>query len=305
MHHTKFPFLVATLLVVACSTDPDPTENNTHNDVGVDAVFDTDTGGDFDTDAGESDNSDADSGADADADGPPAPEPWDCDPDFPLDAERYVHLEETTGSELSTELFLLVDDQFNRGYGNVRDLLFNQLEVRDDGLIECVYTGRRVEPDGTRTPDGFNTEHTWPRSRGASQEPELSDLHHLFPVDAVANNERANFEFGHVSCNESTCPWHEGGSFLGPSADDNRDPIFEVRPQRRGDIARAILYYSIRYGADVSSDEEAVLRQWNCEDPPDQHERTRNSNIEQVQSNRNPFIDRPDFVDRIDEFRNF
>ena len=78
--------------------------------------------------------------------------------------------------------------------------------------------------------------------------------------------------------------------------------MFDVRPERRGDIARAHFYFSVRYLKPISSVEEPTLREWNKSDPPDERERARNDAIEALQRNRNPFIDRPDLVDQIDDF---
>ena len=271
----------------AGTPEPDTTDSGP-GDAGpedVDSGDSSDTGPDVDDDNGGTDNG------------------WGCAPDVDFDDERYVDFEDLDGQELVDELAQKVSDHDAQGYNAARTFMFDTLEVRDDGKLECVYTHDRVEPDGTNLPgDQFNTEHTWPQSRGADTEPARSDVHHLFPADQEANKRRAHYEFGHVGCSESTCEWHRDGSFLGPSNDDWRDPIFEVRPDRRGDIARAILYFSVRYDEPVSAEEEAVLRDWNCEDPPDDYEMNRNDDIEAFQGNRNPFIDRPDFVDQIDEF---
>ena len=78
--------------------------------------------------------------------------------------------------------------------------------------------------------------------------------------------------------------------------------ILEVRPETRGEIARAHFYFSVRYGLEIPALEERFLRSWNYEDQPDRRERERNDAIEDLQSNRNPFVDRPDFVDRIQDF---
>lgn len=290
--------ILAFILALTLGCSAEPVEHNQNSSSPVDAGADTFVDEDvFGFDVYDSDDTD-DVGADTSS----PPPRWDCAPDLALDTERYAALEDVHGEDLLDELFLLVDGHNDRGYNQARDLLFSHLDVREDGMLECVFSGRRVYPDGTRTPDGFNTEHTWPQSRGSGQDPARNDLHHLFAVDAEANTARGNYEFGHVDCDESTCPWNMLEAFRGPSADDNRDPIYQVQPGRRGDVARAILYFSLRYGAAVSPEEEAVMRLWNCEDPPDDHERTRNDNVDQVQNNRNPFIDRPDFVDRIAEF---
>ena len=288
--------LLTCFFIAACGVEPDPSNQLTQPDAGgFDADYDADRDA-YHNDAGMSDAPDV-----GDDTGEPLPH-WDCDPHFPVGTVRYRDIEDLSDVDLFIALYNQVGGHTNRGYNNARDYMFNHLDVRDDGMLECVYTARRVEPDGSRTPDGFNTEHIWPQSRGAGEEPMRSDLHHLTPIDADANNARAAYEFGNVDCDENTCPWHEGGSFLGPSADDDRELVFQVRPDRRGDMARAILYFSLRYGQNVSAEEEAVLRQWNCEDPPDDFERARNDALNVFQNNRNPFIDRPDFVDQISEF---
>ncbi|MFU8803269.1 MAG: endonuclease I family protein [Bradymonadaceae bacterium] len=315
------PFLILIFCLAGC-TEPEPGKANHDVDGGdptdISDVAIDDIGID-DVDAGHDDTGHTDAGHDAsdaeldivevDSDDatdtrdiPPLFGPWECDPDFNLDYERYDHVEDLGERDLAQGLYLMVADHFNPGYNAARDYMFETLENQNDGQIECVYTGRRVSPDGTRTPGGFNTEHVWPKSRGADHEPAESDLHHLFPVDAMANNQRADHEFGNVDCESTGCPWGQGGSYRGPSEDDERDPVFEVRPDRRGDIARAIFYFAIRYGIGVWREEESVLRTWHCEDPPDDYERSRNDGVEALQGNRNPFIDRPDFVDRLSYF---
>jgi endonuclease I len=47
---------------------------------------------------------------------------------------------------------------------------------------------------------------------------------------------------------------------------------------------------------------EENLRAWHFKDPPDKIEEKRNSLIEQVQGNRNPFIDHPEIVERVIDF---
>ncbi len=205
-----------------------------------------------------------------------------------------------TGAALEAALRDLVDGHHALSYNGARDVIFTSLDVVN-GMIECIYTGRLVAEDGSRTPGGFNTEHSWPQSQGADSTPARSDMHHLFPTDSGANSRRSSLDFGDTACTGSSCTWAVGGSELGPPPGGGTN-VFEVRTKYRGDIARAHFYFAVRYGRDIGPSEEAVLRRWHAEDPPSQRERNRNDGIEAIQNNRNPFVDRPEFVDLIQSF---
>ncbi len=56
------------------------------------------------------------------------------------------------------------------------------------------------------------------------------------------------------------------------------------------------------FGREPDAMQEAALRAWNDSDPPDALEQARNDAIEGYQKNRNPFVDRPDFVAKISDF---
>lgn len=190
---------------------------------------------------------------------------------------------------LKKALFRLVDNHVSVGYQRAQDLVFEDLDNKD-GWVECVYTGRRlktlVEPSAT----DMNIEHTWPQSLGAKGIAKC-DLHHLFPADAKANGIRGNNPFGYVV----RPTWEKGGS----KTDRN---VFEVRKEHRGNVARSMFYFSVRYNMRISDAQEAVLKRWNKEDPVDAEEKKRNDRIQNFQNNRNPFVDRPDFIDEIADF---
>jgi endonuclease I len=59
---------------------------------------------------------------------------------------------------------------------------------------------------------------------------------------------------------------------------------------------------SFLYKIQIQNTLEENLRAWHFKDPPDKIEKTRNSLIEQVQGNRNPFIDHPEIVERVIDF---
>ncbi len=205
---------------------------------------------------------------------------------------------------LVSALLARIGNHHNVGYTKARGALFGVTGQLDfvGAQFECLYTGKLGNPDGSNAPNGFNTEHTWPQSLGAQNDPAKSDLHHLFPATADSNNARGNSLFGMTDCDKtSSCAFSQAGSELGVQAGGGQE-VFEVRPARRGDVARAHFYFSVRYSIPITATEEPTLREWNQSDPPDDRERLRNDAVEALQKNRNPFIDRPEFVDQIADF---
>ncbi len=213
-----------------------------------------------------------------------------------------------SGEALKTALRNLVVNHTNRGYNGIRDLMFLSVDPVG-GELECVYTGRKIPVTDRTTmqnaPNNFNTEHTWPQSKFDEQEPEKADINHLFPTDATANSQRSNYPFGAVV---GTPSWSVGGSKLGMDAGGRA--VFEPRDVHKGDLSRAMFYFIIRYQnweafwTDAGVNQEATFRVWNAFDPPSAKEQDRNNKVGStaVQGKRNPFIDHPEFVERISRF---
>lgn len=192
------------------------------------------------------------------------------------------------------------DDHYNLGYDDARDFLFEyeMANVGAVGQIEGVYTGRTAFVDDRRDAQSqhdYNTEHTWPQSRGASGLAK-SDMHHLFIADGPANSRRSNHFFDTVV----DASWSGGGSKLGANAAG--ETRFEPRDVHKGNVARALFYFSVVYEYQITADEESALRQWMVVDPVDAAERARNDAIDGVQHSRNFFVDWPELVDQIDDF---
>jgi deoxyribonuclease-1 len=187
-------------------------------------------------------------------------------------------------------------------YTKAREYLFGSVD-NVDGFVSCVYTDTKVATTGIPDQTLMNTEHTWPQSLGGDNQAK-GDLHHLFGVTPSANTQRSNLFYGIV-----TAPtWQEGGSKRGKNAAG--DAVFEPRAPHRGNAARALFYIAIMYRnnnstggrIEIPNEVEALLRQWNTDDPVDDNERKRNQVITNIQNNRNPFVDYPQLVDRIDNF---
>jgi hypothetical protein len=190
---------------------------------------------------------------------------------------------------------------FNAGYSIARDSMFmsyDNLKVNGGGAssntIECVYTGRQAvgytDRTDCQTNYSFNTEHTFPQNFFNSLEPMRADLYHLFPTDDLANNARGSLPFGVV--NNPT--WSQGGS-------KGNSSTFEPRDVHKGATARAMFYFVVRYQnySNFLTSQEGILRQWHDQFPPTAAEINRGNKIFLLQDNRNPFIDYPQFIDRI------
>ncbi|MDX1909402.1 MAG: endonuclease [Bacteroidia bacterium] len=185
-------------------------------------------------------------------------------------------------------------------YNTARDKMFMEIDnkkVNGQGAtvntVECVYTGRVITGYIDRTAaqsQSFNTEHTFPQGFFNQDQPMRSDLFHLFPTDEAANAQRGNLPFGTV-----TSPsWQVGGSEAG-------NGLFEPRTVHKGPVARAMMYFVIRYEnyQGFLTAQETVLRQWHQTYLPDSAEHVRNAAIYLAQGNRNPFIDYPQLLERI------
>jgi len=141
-------------------------------------------------------------------------------------------------------------------------------------------------------------EHVYPRSLGI---PNLeftgpgSDAHHLRAIDYNMNNSRGNNKFAEGSGNAKVI----SGGYFYPG------------DEWKGDIARMMMYMYVRYKtrcqalnvgsgtATYSSDMPDIFLKWNAEDPVSQYELNRNTVLQNMQGNRNPFIDNPSLATRI------
>ncbi len=222
--------------------------------------------------------------------------------------EKYYDSTENLSEEpLKTSLKTILAKNYNSiGYNSARDNMFMQYDNgKNNGsgdtvnTLECVYTGRIItnytNRSDAQTNYNFNTEHTWPQSLFSSQDPMMSDMHHLFPVDENSNSTRSNNPFGVVSNPQ----WQQGGS-------KSASGLFEPRDAHKGRAARALFYFAIRYQnySSFLTGQEKILREWNTTFLPTTKDSIRNEAIYKLQKNRNPFIDHPEFTERITSISN-
>lgn len=196
------------------------------------------------------------------------------------------------------------------GYDRARKIMFGELDGQRDNkgtYVLDVYCGKKFYYNSldevSRMHTEVNIEHTWPQSKFNGNFPkdmQKSDMHHLFLTDSQANSTRGNSPFGMVSSHADRMSAEGCGKslfgFMGPGA------VYTPPAEHRGNVARALFYFSMHYNLGIGQAEEMILRRWHKADPVDANEVIRHEKIAKYQKVRNPFIDHPEIVDRIGDF---
>lgn len=144
-----------------------------------------------------------------------------------------------------------------------------------NGSYYLIYSGKG--PYGNR-------EHTWPSSLLGSTK---DDLHNLRAANVSVNSSRSNYPF-----RENTRP------YTGSEPYQLINGAWYPGDEHIGDVARIVLYISIRYNLPLSRVGNLnTFLKWHQLDPVNEFEQTRNDRIYNIQSNRNPFIDHPELVE--------
>ncbi|MCC2591653.1 endonuclease [Chryseobacterium sp. MFBS3-17] len=247
-----------------------------------------------------------------------------------------------TGYALKTKVSEIISRNYNWNYGDLPGF-YNQtdLDIYDDhdvsnttilmdiyseiigGPDAYEYTAAQLIGNASAEGMGYNREHIMPQSTFYSYYPMYSDLHTVIPVDARINQLRSNYPIAtggatnhYVFSNTSRISndLTPGYAYTGR--------VYEPAPEFRGDLARIILYFAVRYeaklrsfnyapGTTVANDTNPfngtaeyafdpgyleMLKQWHAADPVSQRETDRNNAVYTIQKNRNPFVDNPQWV---------
>jgi endonuclease G, mitochondrial len=143
----------------------------------------------------------------------------------------------------------------------------------------------------------FNCEHVVPQSWFGAKEPMRGDLHHLFACESGCNSFRGNFPYFDFAEDEEAqreeCGRREAEGFE-PAAG-------------KGPASRATLYFLLRYPGlvgdaerELTAERIELLLAWHEEDRVSLYERHRNAASAELQGNRNPLIDHPEWAERLD-----
>ncbi|MBQ8688829.1 MAG: endonuclease [Clostridia bacterium] len=223
----------------------------------------------------------------------------------------YDTLSALSSSALLTKLRTLMTSTHDNesSYDNCRDYApYTDTQGGTSGSIVMIYTSYEGTYGEYNSGNGWNREHVWPKSLGGFDEGEAaySDLHHIRPSEAKTNSTRNNRIYGNVDTKTEVYGnlSSELGGYYGSGTN-----LYEPLDNVKGDVARICLYMYVRYGGDSSYtcsdlfdstngvfESLETLLQW-CElDPVDTWEMGRNDVVEDVQGNRNIFIDYPEYA---------
>jgi deoxyribonuclease I len=248
------------------------------------------------------------------------------------DIERYytgVRFGQISGQELFGALHKLLESTHEPriSYSHSDEKLKTWVDLHPDQTFRSLYSRKEADPAavieqesllvheaGAESVDGktLNIEHVVPQSwfsdnhqPSHSKEPMRGDLHHLFYCEKGCNEFRGNkayhdFAQYHPEAVRTEQIRNECG--MGLSGDNG---TFEPE-YGKGLVARATLYFLLRYPDKIEAQfrsklDVELLLNWHKQFPPDSvYEKHRNQAIFEIQGNRNPLIDFPQYAGQID-----
>ena len=212
------------------------------------------------------------------------------------------------GQALKKALHDIISEQKVLSYDEVWNALkYTDEDPNNTNNVMLFYSGKSSPKTNSGGNVGnWNREHTWAKSHGdfGTSKGPGTDIHHLRATDVQVNGSRGNLDFD-----------NGGSPVAGCNGCLKDSDSFEPPNRVKGDVARILLYMATRYEAGDKVDLElndkvnngtapyhgklSVLLQWHKQDPVDEYEKRRNERIYEIQGNRNPFIDHPEFVEKI------
>ena len=231
------------------------------------------------------------------------------------------------GKELQVALNQIINNHRSVTYAEVW-IYYQYTDLKPNGKIWDIYSDnpqgmpayefifRKDQCVNIGSSEGicYTREHSFCQSWfGGGQSAPYTDIFHLYPVDGWINTKRSNNPYGKVTTASQT---FSNGSKMGANTYFGSDgkACYEPIDDFKGDIARSFFYMATRYmfedGNFLAESPMTfksqlqpwalnMLIEWHQLDPVSQKEIDRNNAIYAVQKNRNPFIDHPEWVEKI------
>ena len=214
-----------------------------------------------------------------------------------------------TGSTLLTSLRKLTSTMTSTSYEQAKYMLqYTDENPAKPGYLYGMYDGDNIVAEW-KAGSTWNREHVWPCSKmqltdemrpSASTKNHTSDLHNLRAACPTVNSYHNDKYYGEENA----------AGIMYPNVTSGISGKHNFQGDFRGDVARIMFYMYIRYdGLKLTDDIEnadktsmgklSLFLEWHELDPVDNFEIQRNDRIYSYQGNRNPFIDYPEYVDRL------
>ena len=205
----------------------------------------------------------------------------------------------------------------------IRDSLYTWVDLQENRMLKGVYTLATISPEqlllkdliqslnieGVELPRRFNNnqflncEHIVPKSLFNNDRLGFSDLHHLITAEGATNTFRNNRPYRQFKPNEGIAGPTNLISYIDKGGKVNGG-FFEPK-NNKALVARATVYFIVCHKQKLPRtvyDTAAVktLIVWSKSELLNSYELHRNESIFKLQGNRNPFIDFPDWVNKVD-----
>lgn len=198
------------------------------------------------------------------------------------------------------------------------------------GLIQLLYLDEVRSIDqanrGNGSEDSWDREHVYPKSRGFPKKGQdgYTDLHHLRPADRDLNGSHSNYGYdngGTRVVDKRGDDNDDANDVVTEARLDTENESFEPTDRAKGQVARMIFYMDVRYEVGDDGPGEGMpdltirdtnsrtkepwigdlctLLDWHNQFSVTAFEARRNDRVMELQGNRNPFIDHPEWVNSI------
>ena len=227
-----------------------------------------------------------------------------------------------SGQQLRAALMDIIDDHEEQTYesiwtyfqstdDNINGKVWDMYSDIPGGTPYYIYTFG-VDQCGNYSAEGdcYNREHSFPKSWFNDAPPMVTDIFQIYPTDGYVNGKRSNYPYGEVS--DASWTSTNGSKVGNCSYTGYSGIVFEPIDAYKGDFARTYFYMMTRYmdevgswssdmlsGNDLAAWAKEMLLEWDTSDPVSQKEIDRNNSVYQIQNNRNPFVDHPEFTNLI------
>ena len=240
---------------------------------------------------------------------------------------EHLHVDQGYGALMTLYTHAAFRDNYYENDGSLLDMY----SENPNGIDPYSYTSTSQQCGNySNEGDCYNREHLIPQSYfdNYAVDPMKNDAFFVVPSDGKVNGDRNNFPFGKVGTATYTS---QNGSKRGNGinsgyASGYSSTVFEPIDEFKGDIARAFFYFATRYEdlmdnfyttANASTCQSKnmfdgstgrvftnpfldILFKWHTDDPVSAKEIAINNDVYyNHQSNRNPYIDHPEYVGTI------